>query len=270
MNILDKIIEQKKIEVAHAKAQRSIAELQTTENFKLPVRSLAASLLKKNSTGIIAEFKRKSPSKGFIKENAGVGEITSAYEKFGAAGLSVLTDENFFGGSINDLLQARNNDVPILRKDFMIDEYQIVEAKSIGADVILLIAACLTPKEVKHLARTASGLGLESILELHAEEELGHVCDEVSIIGINNRDLKTFAVDIDRSLRMAEQLPADKIKIAESGIDKVEDILLFRQHGFKGFLIGEFFMRQVDTSKAFEEFVKNLNHKVTTSKHNAK
>lgn len=268
MNILNKIIIQKKIEVAEAKAKRSIGGLEATENFKLPVRSLSASLLKEGSSGIIAEFKRKSPSKGFIKENADTNEITSAYTKFGAAGLSVLTDESFFGGSKDDLLQARKNDIPILRKDFIIDEYQIVEAKSWGADVILLIAACLTPVEVKHLAKTASALGLESILELHAEEELAHVCDEVTMIGINNRDLKTFTVDIERSLRMAEQLPAGKIKIAESGIDKIEDILLFRQNGFKGFLIGEYFMRQNDTPKAFEEFIKGLNHGDTKERSN--
>ena len=258
MNILDKIVAHKRTEVAEAKARQTIADLERSENFKLPVRSLAASLKKDSSTGIIAEFKRKSPSKGFIKENADVTEITSAYTKFGAAGLSVLTDEIFFGGSKNDLLQARNNDIPILRKDFIVDEYQIVEAKSLGADVILLIAACLSPGEVRHLAKAASALGLESILELHAEEELEHVCDEVTMVGINNRDLKTFNVDIERSLRMAEQLPAGKIKIAESGIDKVADILLFRQNGFKGFLIGEYFMRQTDTPKAFEEFVSQL------------
>ena len=258
MNILDRIVARKKVEVANAKALKPIKELEQSKNYQLPVRLLSASLLKEGSTGIIAEFKRKSPSKGFIKENANVGEITSAYTKFGAAGLSVLTDENFFGGTKEDLLQAIKNDIPVLRKDFMIDEYQMAEAKSLGSDVILLIAACLTPLEVKYLAKAASALGLESILELHAEEELEHVCDEVTMIGINNRDLKTFAVDIERSLRMAEQLPSDKIKIAESGIDKVEDILLFREHGFRGFLIGEYFMKQPDTPKAFENFVQSL------------
>lgn len=262
MNILDKIVEHKRNEVAAAKALISIDELGLSENFKLPVRSLSQSLLQEGNTGIIAEFKRKSPSKGFIKENADVDEITSAYTKFGAAGLSVLTDENFFGGSKDDLLKARKNDIPILRKDFMIDEYQIVEAKSWGADVILLIAACLSPAEVRQLAKAASALGLECILELHAEEELEHVCDEVTMIGINNRDLKTFVVDIERSLRMAEQLPANKIKIAESGIDKVEDILLFRQNGFKGFLIGERFMKQPDPPESFNQFVQSLKSNV--------
>ncbi len=262
MNILDTIIAQKRIGIANAKAQKTIAQLQQSKNYALPVRSLAASLVNENSSGIIAEFKRKSPSKGFIKENADVNEITSAYTKFGAAGLSVLTDEKFFGGSMRDLLQARKNDIPILRKDFMIDEYQIVEAKSIGADVILLIAACLTPEEVKHLAKAATALGLEVILELHAEEELEHICDEVKLVGINNRDLKNFTVDIERSLRMAEKIPADKIIIAESGIDKVEDILLFKQNGFKGVLIGEHFMKQRETPKSFENFVLNLTSRV--------
>lgn len=260
MNILDEIVAHKKTEVAQNKVLRPASLLEQSVHFSLASRSLAASLLAAQSTGIIAEFKRKSPSKGFIKEHADVHEITSAYTKYGAAGLSVLTDSHFFGGSEDDLLQARANKIPILRKDFMIDDYQVIEAKSMGADVILLIAACLSPQQVRNLAKAASSLGLESILELHAEKELGHVCDEVTMVGINNRDLKTFRVDIERSLRMAEQLPADKITIAESGIDKTEDISLFKKHGFKGFLIGEYFMRQPDTSKAFEAFVQKLRH----------
>jgi indole-3-glycerol phosphate synthase len=261
MNILDKIIEQKKVEIAQAKKQIPVSSLEHSEYFQMPVRSLSASLLKENSTGIIAEFKRKSPSKGYINQNANVAEITSIYEKFGAAGLSVLTDEQFFGGSKNDLLLARKNTIPILRKDFVIDEYQIFEAKSIGADVVLLIAACLTPQEVKHLAKTASSLKLETILELHEEAELEHICDEINIIGINNRNLKTFEVNIERSLRMAEKLPNEKLKIAESGINKIEDILLLKKNGFKGFLIGEYFMRQSDVEKSFQEFAKNLREK---------
>lgn len=262
MNILDTIIEHKKKEVAAAKAKMPVKELEAQPGFLQSCRSLSDALSKPNSTGIISEFKRRSPSKGLIKENADVNEITAAYTKYGAAGLSVLTDTQFFGGSKEDLLQARNNDIPILRKDFMIDQYQVVEAKSMGADVILLIAACLTPQQVKDLAMAASALGLESILELHAEEELEHVCDEVTMIGINNRDLKTFTVDVERSLRMAEQLPKEKIKIAESGIDKVEDVLLFKQNGFKGFLIGEYFMKQPDTPTAFQKFTEQLSSSV--------
>ena len=258
MNILDTIVAHKKKEVADRKKLRSVSDLEARAAFTSPVRSLAASLLNPDSTGIIAEFKRKSPSKGFIKQHADVSAITSAYTRYGAACLSVLTDENFFGGADADLIEARANDVPILRKDFIVDEYQVVEAKSIGADVVLLIAACLTPAEVKHLAGVAHSLGLQTILELHAEDELEHICDATGIVGINNRDLKTFNVDIERSLRMAEQLPSDKIKIAESGIDKVEDILTFKRNGFKGFLIGEYFMKQPDTPAAFQTFVEQL------------
>lgn len=258
MNILDTIVVHKKAEVATRKSQTSIKELEARPAFSIPVRSLSDSLLQEGSTGIIAEFKRKSPSKGFIKEHANVNEITTAYTQHGAAALSVLTDEKFFGGSDEDLMQARKNDIPILRKDFIVDEYQIVEAKSIGADVILLIAACLTPQEVKHLAEFARSLGLQTILELHAEEELAHICDATSIVGINNRDLKTFKVDIERSLRMAEKLPAHTIKIAESGISSTENIVLFRKNGFKGFLIGEHFMKQADTPAAFAAFVQEL------------
>lgn len=258
MNVLDTIIAHKKIEAAQRKAKTSINDLEKRAHFSVPVRSLSSSLLQNGSTGIIAEFKRKSPSKGFIKEHANVVEITTAYTKYGAACLSVLTDENFFGGADEDLIAARENDIPILRKDFIVDEYQIVEARSIGADVVLLIAACLNPAEVKHLATVAQSLGMQTILELHAEEELEHICDATSIVGINNRDLKTFSVNIERSLRMAEKIPDEKIKIAESGIDKIEDILLFKQNGFKGFLIGEYFMKQPNTATAFAAFVDKL------------
>lgn len=148
--------------------------------------------------------------------------------------------------------------IPILRKDFIIDEYQLIEAKAIGADVILLIAACLSPGEVRRLAAIAKNLGLEILLELHDEKELDHICDETKIIGINNRNLKTFEVDIEKSLKMAEKIPGDKIKIAESGINSAENIRLFKENGFKGFLIGENFMKEANPGKAFEKFVNKL------------
>ncbi|GAB3009379.1 indole-3-glycerol phosphate synthase TrpC [Niabella terrae] len=258
MNILDKIIARKQEEVAARKQLVSTRDLENRPNFSRSVIPLDASLTRDGSTGIIAEFKRKSPSKGFIKADADVHAITTAYSRLGAAGLSVLTDIDFFGGSDEDLMQARDNDIPVLRKDFIIDEYQILEARSIGADVILLIAACLSPEQVNRLASFARSLGLQTILELHAAEELGHICEATPIVGINNRDLKTFQVNIERSLQMAEKLPAGTLKIAESGIDKIEDILLFKKNGFKGFLIGEYFMRQPDTPRAFQLFVENL------------
>ncbi|MEQ1798553.1 MAG: indole-3-glycerol phosphate synthase TrpC [Lacibacter sp.] len=261
MNILETIIGSKREEVKRKKTEKPFAELVQTVLYARPVLSLKQFLLDDTRTGIIAEFKRKSPSKGIINDQVDVVEVTSAYANNGASCLSVLTDELFFGGSTEDLLKARINQIPILRKDFIVDEYQITEAKSMGADVILLIAACLTPAEVKRLAAFAKSLGLEVLLELHAEEELGHICEETEIVGINNRNLKTFEVDIERSLRMAKQIPADKIKVAESGISSVENILLFKENGFRGFLIGENFMKEENPGKAFEQFVRTLKTK---------
>ena len=258
MNILDKIIEYKRAEVAKRKSGVSISELEKSFYFERKTLSLKESLEREQRTGIIAEFKRRSPSKGIINDQADVIDVTTAYAENGASALSVLTDENFFGGSDEDLVEARINDIPILRKEFIVEEYQLVEAKSIGADVILLIAACLTPKEVKQFAGFAKNLGLEVLLELHGETELGHMCDETELIGINNRDLKTFEVSIEQSLMMAEKIPTEKLKIAESGISSVDDILLFRETGFKGFLIGELFMKEADPTIAFAEFVNTL------------
>jgi len=261
MNILEEIIENKKEEVKSKKSKVKTTELEKRELFSRTVLSLKDFLLDKSKTGIIAEFKRRSPSKGVINPDVDVLKVTKGYTEHGASCLSVLTDEHFFGGSDEDLIKARINEIPILRKDFIIDEYQLLEAKSIGADVILLIAACLTVAEVKRLANFAKNLGLEVLLELHAEEELGHICDDTNIIGINNRNLKTFDVDIERSLRMAEKIPLPKFKVAESGINSVNDILLFKKHGFQGFLIGENFMKVTDPTIAFAEFVKQLKAK---------
>ncbi len=258
MNILDKIIEYKKSEVEKRKLEVSISELEKSFYFDRKTLSLKESLQKGDRTGIIAEFKRRSPSKGVINDEVNVVDVTKGYAENGASALSVLTDENFFGGSNNDLIEARVNNIPILRKEFIIDEYQITEAKSIGADLILLIAACLTPKEIKRLASFAKSLSLEVLLELHDERELEHICDETELVGINNRNLKTFEVKIERSLEMAEKISNSKIKIAESGINSVNDILLFRKNGFKGFLIGEAFMKEADPAIAFARFVNGL------------
>lgn len=257
MNILEKIIEYKREEVASQKLKVGIDKLKNYPGFSRKSLSLRKFLLDESRSGIIAEFKRKSPSKGNINCNADVVKVTSAYAK-GASGLSVLTDENFFGGSVNDLIQARVNEIPILRKDFMIDEYQFYESKAIGADVVLLIAACLTSKQSEEFAKLARGLGLEVLLEIHNEEELNHVCDEVDFVGVNNRNLKTFEVDINTSLNLIDKIPKDKIAIAESGINNVDSILTLKEAGFKGFLIGENFMKQPDPTIAFAEFVKEL------------
>ena len=258
MNILEKIIDHKRSEVQKQKAKVSMAELERSVYFGRKRLSLKESLLNGNGTGIIAEFKRRSPSKGVINDKVTVADVTMGYTKNGASGLSVLTDEHFFGGSREDLIASRVNEIPILRKDFVIDEYQIAEAKSIGADAILLIAACLTAKEVKRLARFAKSLGLEVLLELHDDIELDHICDETELVGINNRNLKTFEVNIEQSVKMGEKIPGNKIKIAESGINSVDDILVFKQGGFEGFLIGELFMKETDPATAFAEFVNSL------------
>lgn len=261
MNILDKIIAQKRIEVEERKAKASVTELKQQPLYARATLSLKEFLLDDTKTGIIAEFKRQSPSKGVINGKADVVEVTSAYTNNGASCLSVLTDEQFFGGSTADLIKARINNIPILRKDFIVDEYQIEEAKAMGADVILLIAACLTTEQVKRLAAYAKQLGQEVLLELHDEEELQHICEETEIVGINNRNLKTFEVDIERSLRMAKQIPDTKIKVAESGISSVENIQLFKANGFRGFLIGENFMKEENPGQAFAAFVQQLNEK---------
>jgi indole-3-glycerol phosphate synthase len=263
MNILDKIIEHKKAEVALAKQKQPEELLKQMPGFSRHTFSLKQFLLDENKTGIIAEFKRQSPSKGIINATADVIEVTKAYTENDASCLSVLTDEHFFGGTNEDLIKARINNIPILRKDFIIDEYQILEARAIGADVILLIAACLSPERVKELSLYAKSLGLEVLLEIHNEEELQHICAETEIVGVNNRDLKTFTVDINRSIELSKKIPADKIKIAESGINDVETICTFRNAGFKGFLIGENFMKQPEPTIAFADFVKHLKAKVT-------
>lgn len=258
MNILQQIIAHKKNEVAQAKATVGVQQLREQAGYNRPRLSLQQSLLDTTKTGIIAEFKRRSPSKGIINATATVKEVTNAYTQFGASGLSVLTDEQFFGGTTTDLLAARCNNIPILRKDFIVDSYQLEEAKAMGADVILLIAACLSVQEVNDLAVYAKAMGLEVLLEIHNEAELEHIGTAIDMVGVNNRDLKTFTVDIERSIALAQQIPSDKIKIAESGIDSMATVHLLRQQGFQGFLIGEQFMKQENPGKAFKEFVGEL------------
>ncbi|HEY5405865.1 MAG TPA: indole-3-glycerol phosphate synthase TrpC [Ginsengibacter sp.] len=258
MNILDTIIAKKKIEVAEKKKSVSISELERGPFFKNEALSFKEFLLRDDKTGIIAEYKRKSPSKGIINGTAAVTEVTAAYAKYGASGISVLTDEEFFGGSLNDLMEATINEIPLLRKDFIIDEYQLLESKAYGAEIILLIAACLTTGEVHSLASFAKNIGLNVLLEIHNEQELAHICNDVDVVGVNNRDLKTFTVDINRSIELSKKIPADKIKISESGIDNVESIKLLKEYGFKGFLIGEKFMKEKDPGLTFQNFTDEL------------
>lgn len=258
MNILDTIIARKKEEVAFQKSLVSVSALKQMPFYKAPVLSMASFLTMPGKTGIIAEFKRKSPSKGIINNSATVEAVTAAYTAHGASGLSVLTDTDFFGGSLQDLSAATMNETPILRKDFMVDPYQIIEAKAYGAEVILLIAACLSPLQVKELASVAKDIGLEVLLEIHTQQELDHVCDAVDMVGINNRNLKTFEVDLAHSIALAKMLPAHLPKIAESGISQVSTILELKKEGFDGFLIGENFMKTPDPAAAFAAFVADL------------
>jgi indole-3-glycerol phosphate synthase len=258
MNILETIIEKKKTEVEERKTSKNISDLEKMPLFKRETFSLTEFLLNSDKTGIIAEFKRESPSKGIINNSSFTGEVIKDYVKYGASAVSVLTDEDFFGGTLTDLQEVRNNNIPILRKDFIIDEYQLIESKAFGADIILLIAACLSKEEVKQLAIFAKKLGLNVLLEIHGESELAHICDEVDVVGINNRDLKTFKVDINRSIELCKKIPSHKIKISESGIDEVETIHHLKRNGFSGFLMGEKFMKEKDPGKAFGNFVNKL------------
>ena len=257
-NILAKIVETKFGEVANRKEQISIAQLEAMPLFEKPCYSLKENLLDASKTGIIAEFKRQSPSKGVINGVAKVAEVTQAYALFGAAGVSVLTDGPYFGGSLEDLSIAIQHPIPVLRKEFIIDEFQILEAKAYGASVILLIAACLTPDQTKVLASVAKKLGMEVLLELHDETELGHIGEAVDFVGINNRSLKSFEVNIEHSLKLKDQLPKGKLSIAESGIYDLATFNLLKKEGFDGFLMGEYFMKQENPAKAFEEFSKQI------------
>ncbi|MEO6134623.1 MAG: indole-3-glycerol phosphate synthase TrpC [Ginsengibacter sp.] len=258
MNILDTIIAAKNIEITERKELVPSLHLEKMPFFKRDTLSFRDFLLDDLKTGIIAEFKRQSPSKGIINDTSSVQEVTAEYAKHGASAISVLTDEAFFGGRLNDLVEARTQNIPLLRKDFMIDEYQLIEAKAFGADIILLIAACLSPLEVKSLSTFAKKLGLSVLLEIHTEEELEHIHDSVDVIGINNRNLKNFEVDIQHSIDLGNKIPGDKLKIAESGIHDVATIKLLQQNGFNGFLMGEKFMKEKNPGEAFRNFVNEL------------
>jgi indole-3-glycerol phosphate synthase len=255
MTILDKITQRKKEEIAFSKTKVSIDKLKNSAFFERENFSLKESI--KNKRGIIAEFKRQSPSKGIINDKISPLEVVSAYEKSGASGISILTDKDFFGGSFEDILNVRNHiNIPILRKDFMIDEYQFYEAKSIGADVVLLIAACLSPNQVQEFAELSHELGLEVLLEIHTEEELKHFNSKIDLVGINNRNLKDFKVDLQHSVNLKNLLPKNVLSVAESGIYSIEDFNYLKEKGFDGFLMGEYFMKNENPAKAFEEFTK--------------
>ena len=256
--ILDKIIARKKVEVATRKLSIPLSALEKAPAFGRKCLSLKQSLLNSES-GIISEFKRKSPSLGWIHEDADVVDVTSGYSAAGASGISILTDEEYFGGTPMDLMAARKFIAcPVLRKDFVIDEYQLYEAKAMGADVVLLIAAALTVQQTLELARKAHELGLEVLLEVHNAEELGHANDYVDLLGVNNRNLKTFEQNIQTSFDLAALIPDQFVKVSESGISKVETVKELRKVGYKGFLMGENFMKEENPAEALANFIENL------------
>ena len=211
------------------------------------------------SSGIIAEHKRKSPSLGWIRQESDAAEVAQGYALAGAAAMSVLTDEEFFGGTLSDLQRARRTvNIPLLRKDFVIEEYQLFEAKAYGADFILLIAECLRKEEIKFLAEAARNLGMEVLMEMHDDEGLDKLCDAITCVGINSRNLKTFDVSLDNAIKLAAQIPDSFVKVAESGISKPETIGLLRGYGFEGFLIGEAFMKTNDPTATITDFISKI------------
>ncbi|NVJ86340.1 MAG: indole-3-glycerol phosphate synthase TrpC [Algoriphagus sp.] len=258
MNILEKIIADKYKEVEERKSLIPVKLLEKSIFFEGQVVSMKKYIQHPEKSGIIAEFKRKSPSKGLINGNALVETVSIGYMQAGASALSILTDKEYFGGSNEDLKTARKfNFCPILRKDFVVDEYQLIEAKSIGADCVLLIAAALEPEKLKSLAYFAKSLGLEVLLEVHDGEELKKsLNDGVDLVGINNRNLKTFEVSLDTSLSLVDQIPSSFVKISESGISDPNTLVKLNKAGFDGFLIGENFMKSSRPEQAAYNFIK--------------
>lgn len=260
-DILDEIIAHKRIEIAAQEQNVPISfleDLLEKNDDMAKVHSMKASLAA-SATGIIAEFKRRSPSKDWINRDADAKIIPASYQQAGASALSILTDEHFFGGSLRDIRAARPTvSLPILRKDFIISRYQLLQAKAAQADAVLLIAAALSKEECRTLACEAHKLGLEVLLEMHHEDELDYVNEHVDMAGINNRNLGTFHTDVENSFRMAEKLPADILKVSESGISNPETVKLLRQEGFRGFLIGETFMKTANPGNTLSTFIKEL------------
>ncbi len=259
MNILDKIIADKRKEVDLKKSLITISQLEASVMMEHTSASLAA-LLRKSNTGIIAEHKRRSPSKSVINQNLNVQDVAKGYADAGVCGMSVLTDGKYFGGSLDDLVLARAAvNIPLLRKEFIIDEYQIVEAKAYGADVILLIAAILSREEIKTLSELAKSLGLDVLLEVHNEEELQKsIMPSLDMLGVNNRNLKTFEVSLDTSKTLSEQIPDDFVKVSESGISTIGAIQELKEFGYQGFLIGENFMKTDDPGASAKIFIDGL------------
>lgn len=263
-DILEDIVAHKRIEVSRSKLLKpSILLRKHVENYiEAEVHNVISlsNSLRTSDSGIIAEFKRRSPSKGWIKESGKAEIIPASYVRNGASGLSILTDERYFGGSQAYVEATRRfvSNTPILRKDFIVDEYQLYEARIIGADAVLLIASALKKEECARLARTAHELGLETLLEIHTESELDYVGECIDMVGVNNRHLGTFHTDVATSYRLASLLPKDYVLVSESGISQPQTLRELREAGFRGFLIGETFMRHDDPGQALGEFIREV------------
>lgn len=260
MSILEKIVAQKKKEVAERISLYPVKLLEQSIYFGSEPISMKKYLLREDKSGIIAEIKRKSPSKGLINSFVNVERTSIGYMQAGASALSILTDSEFFGGKNEDLTAARKyNFCPILRKDFILEEYQIVESKSIGADTILLIAACLEPQKIKQLAEFAKSLGMEVLLEVHNDDELQRsINPAIDMVGVNNRNLATFETNVQTSKDLATKIPADFVKVSESGISDPKTVAELKTYGYQGFLIGEYFMQHANPEDAASRFVREL------------
>lgn len=262
MDILEEIVAHKRIEIAERKQYvplRQIAgEVQKMLDTEVPVSMRQALML--SETGIIAEFKRKSPSKGWIHQDVRPQDVTPLYEKGGATALSILTDTRYFGGYDEYIQQTRSAGVriPILYKNFVIDEYQLFQARYCGASAVLLIAACLSKDECKRLQHLAHELGLETLLEMHNDRDFEYAELEPDMYGINNRNLGSFVTDVDNSFRLAEQLPKDVCRVSESGISKADTVIRLREAGFRGLLMGEYFMKHDNPGEALRNFIEQL------------
>ena len=259
MDILQRIVKDKHIEVNLRKQLIPISQLEQSVLFEYKTVSLA-NKLRNSKSGIIAEHKRRSPSKQVINHNLNVQDVAMGYENAGVCGMSVLTDSKYFGGSLDDLLIARSScNLPLLRKEFIIDEYQILEAKAYGADVILLIAAILNRGEIKQYSEFAKRLNLDVLLEVHNEEELNKsMIPSIDMLGVNNRNLKTFEVSLETSKTLSIAIPDDFVKVSESGISNISAIKELQPYGYRGFLIGENFMKTDNPGISATEFIKDL------------
>ena len=260
MRTLNTIVEHKIVEVKERQELYPVQLLERSIYFRAQSVSLSKYLLREDKSGIIAEIKKQSPSLGIINKYVNVEKTSIGYMQAGASALSILTDKTFFGGSSEDLSIARKfNFCPILRKEFIINEYQIIESKSIGADAILLIAAILSKEEIIQFTDLAQSLGMEVLLELHGKDELEKLYHKVNVVGVNNRNLNTMQIDVNQSFVMSDLLPKETIKVSESGIDSIDTILKLKAAGYQGFLIGSLFMKHPQPDLACKEFIKQLN-----------